>query len=53
MAKYLWAQNTLKFDRAVKKAQAEGKGDDEDVIKEKYIELGGKVIEIKKKTKND
>lgn len=42
---YKWAVNSLKLERAIKKV---GK-DDEDLIKEQYILLGGKVLDIPKR----
>lgn len=42
---YAWAANPSKLQRAVDKVGAEGT---EEQIKEYYIKLGGRVLEIKK-----
>lgn len=44
---YPWAVNKSKLERAM-----QGNNGDEDAIKARYIELGGKVIEVKKRNVN-
>jgi len=42
---YPWAVNEIKLNRAVEYAKSIGKAGNEQVIKERYIALAGKVIE--------